>query len=112
VNSFLIGGLTSQFHNQITFAGLSEGTLSTSSIGAILVGYRYELYPQFYLLGRENIGVYNFLNVKDEFVAPRFISGSAFSVGYDSPIGPIEFSLMYGDQSKVILGYVNIGFNF
>lgn len=112
VNDFLVGGLSSQFHNQITFAGLAEGTINTSSIGTLMMGYRYEVYPQFYLLGRENIGLYNFLNVKDQFVTPRFLSGSAFSVGYDSPIGPIEFSLMYGDQSRVVLGYVNIGFNF
>jgi len=112
INDFLIGGLTPQFHNQITFAGLSEGTLNTSSVGVLLAGYRYELYPQFYLIARENIGVYNFLNIQDQPVTPHFISGSALSAAYDSPFGPIEFSVMYSDQSKVVLGYVNIGFNF
>lgn len=112
VNDFLVGGLTSQFHNQITFAGFNEGTINTSSISALMGGFRYELFQNIYGTIRENIGIYNYLNVKDQLVNPDFLSGSALSLGYDSPIGPIEFSLMYGDQSKVVLGYVNIGINF
>lgn len=112
VNSFLVGGLTNQFHNQITFAGLSEGTINTNSIGTLMLGYRYELYPQVYLQGRENIGLYNFLNVKDQFVAPHFISGTALSIGYDSIIGPIDFSVMHCDQGRGLVGYANLGFNF
>lgn len=112
VNDFNVGGLTDQYHNQITFAGLSEGTINTSSIATALLGYRYEVLPLVYLTAKENVGMYNFLNVRDRLVSPRFLSGSSLSLGYDSPIGPIEFSLMYGDQSKVVLGYVNIGINF
>jgi outer membrane translocation and assembly module TamA len=40
------------------------------------------------------------------------LSGYALSGGYRSPIGPIEISLMYGDQAKTFLGYVNVGFTF
>jgi NTE family protein len=112
VNDFLVGGLTDQFHNQITFAGLAEGTINTSSIGTLGLGYRYEVYPLLYLTARENVGLYNFLNVRDRLVPPSFLSGSALSLGYDSPIGPIEFSLMYSEQSQVVLGYVNIGIHF
>ncbi len=112
VNDFLVGGLTPQFHNQITFAGINEGTINTSSISALMGGFRYELFSSLYGILRENIGIYNYLNVKDQLVNPSFLSGSSLSLGYDSPIGPIEFSLMYGDQSKVVLGYVNIGINF
>ncbi|HTJ10629.1 MAG TPA: patatin-like phospholipase family protein [Dinghuibacter sp.] len=112
VNDFIVGGLTPQYHNQITFAGLSEGTINTSSIATALLGYRYELLPLVYVTAKENIGIYNFLNVRDRLVNPAFLSGSSLSLGYDSPIGPIEFSLMYGDQSHIVLGYVNIGVNF
>ena len=112
LNDFLVGGLTPQFHNQITFAGLAEGTINTSSISTLMLSYRYEVYPLVYLTARENAGIYNFLNVRDQLVSPSFLSGSALSLGYDSPLGPIEFSLMYSDQSHTVLGYVNIGVNF
>ncbi|TDW97300.1 patatin-like phospholipase family protein [Dinghuibacter silviterrae] len=112
VNDFMVGGLTPQFHNQVTFAGYDEGMVYTSSISSLLLGFRYEALPQIYLTARENVGVYNYLNVKDQLVSPSFLSGSSLSAGYDSPIGPIEFSLMYGDQSRKVLGYVNLGINF
>lgn len=112
LNDFAVGGLTPQFHNQITFAGLAEGMINTSSISTLMLAYRYEPLPLVYLTARENIGIYNFLNVRDQLVSPSFLSGSALSLGYDSPLGPIEFSLMYSDQSHQVLGYVNIGVNF
>jgi len=39
-------------------------------------------------------------------------SGIGLTYGYDSPIGPLEFTLMASNFSKAILSYINIGFRF
>ena len=41
MNEFSIGGLTYSFHNQITFAGLREGSFYSSGLAAIQPGFRY-----------------------------------------------------------------------
>ena len=44
MNEFSIGGLTYSFHNQITFAGLREGSYYSSSAAAMQAGFRYNFY--------------------------------------------------------------------
>jgi len=39
-------------------------------------------------------------------------SGIGLTYGYDSPIGPLEFTLMTSNFSKTIMSYVNLGFRF
>ena len=39
-------------------------------------------------------------------------SGIGLTYGYDSPIGPLEFTLMTSNFSETVMSYVNIGFRF
>ena len=55
---------------------------------------------------------YNIISNNNLKVEPAFLSGYAISIAYLTTIGPIEFSLMYGDQSKRLVTYVNIGLPF
>ena len=44
MNEFSIGGLVSNFHNQVTFAGLREGTFYSPSVAELMLGLRYQLF--------------------------------------------------------------------
>ncbi len=112
MNEFSIGGLTSLFRNQIVFAGLQEGSIYTPSVAAFQAGLRYELFNNTYLTGRANILFNNFISKSNFFQNPNILSGYSLTFGYNFALGPLEFSLMYSDQSKVIGSYVNIGIPF
>jgi NTE family protein len=109
-NYFSVGGLNDFIRNQVPFAGLSENQVLTGSISSVLGGVQYEPFGNLILSFRANFGYYDY--VSREPNEWRILSGYAVSGGYRSPIGPIEISLMYGDQSKTFQGYVNVGFTF
>jgi len=112
MNEFSIGGLTPLFRNQVVFAGLQEGSLYTPAMAALQGAYRYELFNNTYLTGRANILVNNFISTSKFFQNPNVLSGYALTFGYNFALGPLEFSLMYSDQSKKVSSYVNIGIPF
>jgi len=113
MNEFSIGGLTHSFHNQITFAGLREGSFYSPSVAAIGTAFRYNMYGNLYLTGQANIMFNNFINTKNNYYsAPDFLSGYALTFTYNFVLGPLELSAMYCDQWKRVMGYVNIGIPF
>jgi len=112
MNEFAIGGLTPLFRNQVVFAGLQEGSLYTPAMAAFQTAYRYELFNNTYVTGRANILVNNFISKSRFFDNPNILTGYALSFGYNFALGPLEFSLMYSDQSKKVSSYVNIGIPF
>jgi len=113
MNEFSIGGLTHSFHNQITFAGLREGSFYSPSVAAIGMAFRYNMYGNLYLTGQANIMFNNFINTKNNYYsAPDFLSGYALTFTYNFVLGPLELSAMYCDQWKRVMGYVNIGIPF
>ncbi|MBL7847032.1 MAG: patatin-like phospholipase family protein [Cyclobacteriaceae bacterium] len=109
-NFYSVGGINDFIRNQVPFVGLAENQLNTGSISAILAGIQWEPVTNLVTTFRANFGYYDYISrdPKDW----RILSGYAISGGYRSPLGPIEISLMYGDQSKTFLGYVNVGFTF
>lgn len=113
MNEFSIGGLTNNFHNQVTFAGLREGTFYSTSVAKLLVGLRYQLFSNTFITGKANMLVNNFVtDNKSFFNTPDFLSGYALTFTYNFALGPLEVSAMYSDQSKRVIGYVNIGIPF
>jgi NTE family protein len=112
MNEFSIGGLTDNFHNQVTFAGLREGTFYSSSIAEILVGLRYQLFSNTFITGKANVLFNNFVTKSNFFITPDFLSGYALTFTYNFALGPLELSAMYCDQSRQVIGYLNIGIPF
>jgi NTE family protein len=113
MNQFSIGGLTYSFHDQITFAGLREGSYYASSAAALLAGFRYNFYGNLYLTGKANVMFNNFVdNDKKFYNTPDFLSGYSLTFTYNFVLGPLELSAMYCDQWKRVMGYVNIGIPF
>lgn len=112
MNEFSIGGMTPNFHNQVTFAGLREGTFYSPSVAEALLGLRYQLFSNVFITGKANVLFSNFITRSSFFTTPDFLSGYALTFTYNFALGPLELSAMYSDQSRRVLGYVNIGIPF
>ena len=110
--SLLWGGLTKLFRNQVTFAGLQEGTLYAPSVLAAQAGLRFELYNNTYIIGRANMLLTDFVSKSNFFQNPGFLTGYALTFAYNFALGPLEISAMYSDQSKRLSTYINLGIAF
>jgi NTE family protein len=112
LNEFAIGGLTKMFRNQITFAGLQEGTLYTPALATAQGGLRVQLFTNTYLTGRANVLFTNFISKSAFFQNPNFLSGYSLTYSYNFALGPLEISTMYSDQTKKLQWYINLGIPF
>lgn len=112
MNEFSVGGLVDLYHNQVTFAGLREGSYYTPSLASLLIGLRYQLFSNVNLTGKANVLFMNFISKSYFFQNPNFLSGYSLTFSYNFALGPLELSVMYCDQWKKVLGYVNIGIPF
>jgi NTE family protein len=107
---YFIGGLTNTFRNQIVFAGLREATVHSGSVAAIRFSLRYQLVQNIYLLGHVNALAYNFAGnykIKDASLLSGY--GLTLALHY---LGPLQISIMYSDQYRKVLSYVNLGIPF
>ncbi|HRI60673.1 MAG TPA: patatin-like phospholipase family protein [Saprospiraceae bacterium] len=112
LNDFAIGGLQRQFRNQITFAGLQEATVNTPSVAALSLGVRYEIFNNLFGTLRVDGLAHNFISRREEMQAPDFLSGTALTLGYNTPIGPLELSVMYSPDTGKVGTYINFGLAF
>jgi NTE family protein len=112
LNNFSIGGINGSFRNQVRFAGLQEATVNSATVAALQVGMRYTLFNNIYIIGRVNGLVKDFATEKNATSNKTFLSGYALTFAYKSPIGPLELSAMYCDQSGYIQSYVTFGIPF
>ncbi|MCW5921065.1 MAG: patatin-like phospholipase family protein [Saprospiraceae bacterium] len=112
LNDFALGGLLRQFRNQVTFAGLQEATVYTPSVAALSVGVRQEILGNLFATLRADGAAHNFISRREGLQAPDFLSGAALTAAYNSPIGPLELSVMYSPESGRVGTYINFGLAF
>ena len=112
LNNFLIGGINGDFRNQVKFAGFQEGSINSHSVAALQMGLRFTLFNNAYLTGRINGLVKDFATNTGSTSKKAFLSGYALTFAYKTPIGPLELSAMYSDQSKKLQSYVLFGIPF
>ncbi|MEJ0106683.1 MAG: patatin-like phospholipase family protein [Bacteroidota bacterium] len=109
-NDYFIGGLTSTFRNQVVFAGLREATVNAGSVAAIRFSLRYKIISNIYILGHFNALAYNFAGNYTLYDASLLTGyGLTLAVHY---LGPLQISVMYSDQYRKVLSYVNLGIPF
>lgn len=111
-NNFIIGGISGNFRNQIRFAGLQEATVNAATVATLQLGMRYLLYNNIYVIGRINGLIKDFATKKNATSNKSFLSGYAITFAYKTPIGPLELSGMYCDQSRQLQSYVTFGIPF
>ena len=112
LNNFLIGGLSGSYRNQIRFAGLNEATVNSSSVTALQLGLRYNPANNIYITGRINGLLKDFATKLNATSSKDALTGYALTFSYKTPIGPVELSAMYSDQSKRLQSYVLVGIPF
>lgn len=112
LNNFLIGGINGYFRNQIKFAGFQEASLNSPSAAMVQVGIRYAVVNNVYFVGRFTSLIKDFVSVDNSPANSSILTGYALSFAYKSPIGPLEFSMMYSDQSRKLQSYVTVGIPF
>lgn len=111
-HDFLIGGMKPIMRNQVSFAGIQDAAVTTNSFVKGAINWRYQITGAVYTAATFNLMYSGFLKEPFEELDDKLFSGYAFTLGIDSPIGPLEFSLMYGDRYRHIRNYVNLGFRF
>ena len=112
LNNFLIGGINGSFRNQVRFAGLQEASINSSSVSALQLGLRYNPANNVYILGHINGLVKDFATTNNSTSGVTALTGYALTFAYKTPIGPLELSAMYCDQSKKLQSYVLFGIPF
>jgi NTE family protein len=112
LNNFLIGGLSGSYRNQIRFAGLQEASVNSSSVAMLQLGLRYNPANNIYITGKINGLVKDFATKKNATSSKDALTGYALTFAYKTPIGPIELSAMYCDQSRRLQSYVLVGIPF
>lgn len=111
LNSFLIGGINRSIRNQVTFVGLEEGTIVTSSVASILIGIRKEISHNLFISAKLNSLVYDIFT--DSIIdKPHMIYGGGPSMAYKTPLGLIEVTSMYSYPANRLHTYINIGIPF
>ena len=113
-NRFQIGGVGENLINQVSFFGLSDAEVKTSSSASAQLALQYKVAKSVYLTGRVNFGLYNFQNTSfsNLTASNNILSGYGLTLGIDSVIGPIEITTMYCDQDGRLRTNLNLGFRF
>ena len=109
--SFFLGGIIRETPSFITFYGLPF--LSTPTNNYFLAGLRfqYRIFNRIYFLANGNAAKIS-QSYKKAFDFNDFIYGYGATIGIDSPIGPLEFTMINGNHLISWISYVNVGFRF
>ncbi|OHD64351.1 MAG: hypothetical protein A2176_01825 [Spirochaetes bacterium RBG_13_51_14] len=124
-----IGGLISYNNLCIPFTGLNFMQINSKNVLLADVGFQIEFWKDLFLIPRGTVG-----RVKDtlrqlfqkrnmiidqylglyitryQHLKNDLIYGYGLTIGYNSLIGPIEFTLMRGSESNKFLVQINLGF--
>lgn len=112
LNNFTIGGLNDMVRNQITFTGLREGRLTTESAISGRAGLRWNTFADAYFTLSANALFYDFIEKSFSDSKSAWIGGAGLTVGYNLPIGPFEYTIMYAGNGAGWSTYLNFGFPF
>ena len=109
--SFFLGGIVRATPSFIPFYGLPF--LSTPTGNYILGGLRfqYRLFNRIYFQANGNAAKIS-QSFKKAFDFNDIIYGYGATIGIDSPIGPLEFSMINGNHLISWISYINVGFRF
>jgi NTE family protein len=112
LNNFVTGGMNNVTRNQLVFTGLREGKILTESAVAGQLGFRWNVITDGYLTFNGNAMYYDF--IKKDFLqtTPTLIGGLGVTLAYYLPIGPFEYTIMYGTNGAGWSTYLNFGFPF
>ena len=109
--SFIGGANYGQFHNLFPFVGMNF--MQRSDYSALVAGcdLQFEFRHNHFLILKYNIGKTERKPEKLLLLA-NSIQGIGLTYGYNSPIGPIEFTVMASNYTNKTLTFINLGYWF
>ena len=95
------------FNNQIPFVGYKEMAVSYKNALVVRMDLQWEVWKNKYLLFKWNVG-----KSSDFLDYHGFIHGISLTAAWDTPIGPLEISVMGNNATKKAGFLANIGYWF
>ncbi|NQV17887.1 MAG: patatin-like phospholipase family protein [Armatimonadetes bacterium] len=108
---FYLGGFNYHQKGLLPFVGYKFMALSAPNAIALSTGLQFEAWKGKFIIIKGNYAKLG-VNISDLFKKDYEYHGYAITFGIKTPIGPMEFSLMKGSESKDFISYVNIGYPF
>jgi len=109
---FAFGGLnpSNYLEGHIPFTGMKFIERFGLYAGKLSTNFQYNIYSDFYVTTLADFG-FNEMDISSVNDI-KWLFGYGIKLGYESFIGPVEFSLMSSNIDSSLTGFVNIGFWF
>ncbi len=108
---FFIGGCDPVLENIFPFMGTRFMERVATSALVCQLGAQYEFSRGRYIILRANAARTRF-DLQGTPSMSDLFGGVGLTLGLESPIGPLEYSLMYCEQHRNFLTHINIGYRF
>ena len=109
-----LGGIyTNIDNNEFEFYGLNYQEKQVKDLISLTLGFKHKIVYSLYFNTKFNIATFtedNPLNNNDSRLWKNYSKGLGISISYDSPIGPIEFSVSSDLKHKRPIGSISIGY--
>ena len=111
-----LGGIyTNMDTNDFEFYGFNYQEKQVKDLISLTLGFKHKVVYSLYFSTKFNIATFNeenFMQNNRTRMWKDYSQGLAFSLSYDSPIGPIEFSISSDLKNKKPIGSISIGYKF
>jgi len=109
--SFIGGVNYGQSRNIFPFVGMNF--MQRSDYSAIVAGcdLQYEFHHDHYLILKYNVGKTSHIP-KNLLLTTNAFHGIGITYGYNSPVGPIELTVMASNYTNKLLNFINLGYWF
>lgn len=111
-NVFYIGGIKNMYRNQLPFPGLLDFNTTANSALGVITELRTYLTKSIFLTGSFGVMGSQFNDPYSNLKERDFFTGTTLTISYNSFLGPLEFSLLYSEETHRLNTYVNFGFSF
>ena len=107
------GSYTNINNNEFEFYGLNYQEKQVKDLISLTLGFKHKIVYSLYFNTKFNIATFtedNPLNNNDSRLWKNYSKGLGISISYDSPIGPIEFSVSSDLKNGRPIGSISIGY--
>ena len=107
------GSYTNINNNEFEFYGLNYQEKQVKDLISLTLGFKHKIVYSLYFNTKFNIATFtedNPLNNNDSRLWKNYSKGLGISISYDSPIGPIEFSVSSDLKYRRPIGSISIGY--
>ena len=107
------GSYTNINNNEFEFYGLNYQEKQVKDLISLTLGFKHKIVYSLYFNTKFNIATFtedNPLNNNDSRLWKNYSKGLGISISYDSPVGPIEFSVSSDLKHKSPIGSISIGY--